>query len=483
MAQGPSGKARQRQDGRGDLFHHRRSSGDKTVWLLKPRLPRSSSWRSSSPRTTTTTVTSFSGSAAFIPSNSLACLYALAQDVQRRQALGADVEIVLNVYDESHTVIPVRPDHPPHSGGRRARDGVAGRRADQPVPAGRRPGPAVPRGRHRRGHRRLPRQRLPVDAARAARRPAGRPGRRASRCSPARPKAAWSSCSSTPTTAGCSRVYNFLKDLPDLRGQVTPILPREVARGYLHVSTFDAGRGCPFQCSFCTIINVQGRKSRYRDADDVERVVRANLAQGIHRFFITDDNFARNKNWEADLRPADRPARSRRACASSSSCRSIPSATRSPRFIEKAARAGCTRVFLGLESVNPENLAAARKHQNHVERVPRHAPGLAGAPGDDGGRLHPGFPGRHARVDRARHPHHPARAAHRHPGVLRADAAARLGRPPGAVSSGRADGPGHEPLRRGARDHGPPADDARRSGRASTTGPGTCTTAPSTWRR
>ena len=30
-------------------------------------------------------------------------------------------------------------------------------------------------------------------------------------------------------------------------------------------------------------------------------------------------------------------------------------------------RAGCTRVFIGLESVNPENLAASRKHQNHVD--------------------------------------------------------------------------------------------------------------------
>src|SRR5205823_15105861 len=37
-----------------------------------------------------------------------------------------------------------------------------------------------------------------------------------------------------------------------------------------------------------------------------------------------------------------------------------------PRFIDKATRAGCTRVFLGMESVNPENLAAAKKHQNHV---------------------------------------------------------------------------------------------------------------------
>src|SRR5262245_39658774 len=44
---------------------------------------------------------------AFIPSNSLACIYALVQDVQQRQALGADVDIVVNGYDESHTVIPV----------------------------------------------------------------------------------------------------------------------------------------------------------------------------------------------------------------------------------------------------------------------------------------------------------------------------------------------------------------------------------------
>ena len=64
------------------------------------------------------------------------------------------------------------------------------------------------------------------------------------------------------------------------------------------MSSFDAGRGCPFQCSFCTIINVQGRKSRRRSPDDVERILRQNWEQGINRFFITDDNFARNKDWE-----------------------------------------------------------------------------------------------------------------------------------------------------------------------------------------
>ena len=94
-------------------------------------------------------------------------------------------------------------------------------------------------------------------------------------------------------------LYNFMNDLPGIEGAPMPILPaRSVKRTAGVVTSFDAGRGCPFQCSFCTIINVQGRKSRYRTPDDVEAIMRANLAQGIDHFFITDDNLARNKNWE-----------------------------------------------------------------------------------------------------------------------------------------------------------------------------------------
>jgi radical SAM superfamily enzyme YgiQ (UPF0313 family) len=95
-------------------------------------------------------------------------------------------------------------------------------------------------------------------------------------------------------------LYDFMKDLPDMKGTPLPFLPKRNIERTLGLSTsFDAGRGCPYQCSFCTIINVQGRKSRFRSADDVENLVRLNWAQGIHKFFITDDNFARNKEWEA----------------------------------------------------------------------------------------------------------------------------------------------------------------------------------------
>jgi radical SAM superfamily enzyme YgiQ (UPF0313 family) len=97
-------------------------------------------------------------------------------------------------------------------------------------------------------------------------------------------------------------IYNLMKDLPDLSHATLPILPAKTIRKMAGAYTsFDAGRGCPFQCSFCTIINVQGRKSRHRTPDDVEAIIRINAAQNIKRFFITDDDFARNKNWEAIL--------------------------------------------------------------------------------------------------------------------------------------------------------------------------------------
>src|SRR5438128_1813742 len=84
------------------------------------------------------------------------------------------------------------------------------------------------------------------------------------------------------------------QDEPNIRIRPASALARNEGRS----SSFDLGRGCPFQCSFCTIINVQGRKSRFRSADDLEAIVRENYKQGITSFFITDDNMARNKHWE-----------------------------------------------------------------------------------------------------------------------------------------------------------------------------------------
>ncbi len=161
-------------------------------------------------------------------------------------------------------------------------------------------------------------------------------------------------------------LYNFMDDLPSIEGVPTPLLPASrIKRTGGTITSFDAGRGCPFQCSFCTIINVQGRKSRRRSPDEIEQIVRRNLAQGINRFFITDDNFARNTDWERvfdkliDMREKEK-ANIKFIIQVDTMCHRLP------RFIEKAGRAGVARVFIGLESINPESLKSARKKQNKI---------------------------------------------------------------------------------------------------------------------
>ncbi len=161
-------------------------------------------------------------------------------------------------------------------------------------------------------------------------------------------------------------LYNYLSDLPDMEDQPTPFLPAEMLKRSMgSLTSFDAGRGCPFVCSFCTIINVQGRKSRRRSADDVEKIVRNNADQGVTRFFITDDNFARNRDWEQIF---DRLIlmQKRDGITVRMTIQVDTMSHKIPRFIEKAGKAGVRRAFIGLENINPDNLKTAGKKQNKI---------------------------------------------------------------------------------------------------------------------
>ena len=247
-------------------------------------------------------------------------------------------------------------------------------------------------------------------------------------------------------------LYNYMHDLPNLQHQTIPYLPQRLVKRYDGVlSSFDAGRGCPFQCSFCTIINVQGRKSRWRDADDIERIVRENAAQGITRFFVTDDNFARNKNWEPIF---DRliELRERQGMDIAFLIQVDTLAHQIPNFISKAFRAGCTHAFIGLESINPDNLVHMKKNQNRITEyrkmfqqwkeagIVTYAGFIMGLPGDtpatikrDVEIVQKELRGRRARVHGA-------------------DAAARLGGPSDPFQQRHLDGSGPQQIRHRERD-------------------------------
>jgi molybdenum cofactor biosynthesis enzyme MoaA len=188
-------------------------------------------------------------------------------------------------------------------------------------------------------------------------------------------------------------LYNFLNDQPSLEGAVAPFVSKENLSfsGDSRQTSFDAGRGCPFKCSFCTIINVQGNAMRGRTPDDIEALIKRNQAQDMRGFFITDDNFARHPRWEEIV---DRIISLKKKKRVTLMIQTDTMSYRIPRFVDKLARAGCRRIFIGMESVNPDNLKACGKPQNRIHEyrtmlqawrdasVVTHAGYIIGFPGD-----------------------------------------------------------------------------------------------------
>ncbi|MGH7062431.1 MAG: hypothetical protein ACREFH_18715, partial [Stellaceae bacterium] len=232
---------------------------------------------------------------AAIPSNTLAALNSLAEDARRRRVLGPGVDIRLHTYDETNQRIrPERIIRAVARTGGRALIGLVGVQSNQ-----------------------FPRAMDLARRFRAAGLPVSIGGFHVSGCIAMLPRMPPEMCEAQALgvsffageaehgrldrvlrdawDGALQPLYNYMDDLPSLEGEPAPILPpRHIRRISGALSSFDLGRGCPYQCSFCTIINVQGRKSRFRSPDDLERTIRANYAQGIRRFFVTDDNFARN---------------------------------------------------------------------------------------------------------------------------------------------------------------------------------------------
>jgi hypothetical protein len=301
-----------------------------------------------------------------IPSNSLASVYALASDAGQRQVLGADVALDITAMDETNTRVRVKDIVALF--GRHDGFGMVGlvgvqsnqfpRALDIARPLREAGIAVVIGGFHVSGCIAMLKEMQPdlqaaLDMGCSLFAGEAEEGR-------------FDRVLQDAANGALAPVYNYMTELPALESTPTPFLPpHNLKRTASHYASFDAGRGCPYQCSFCTIINVQGRKSRRRTPDDIEHLLRQHLRYGFHWFFVTDDNFARNKDWEPifdriiELRQRD-GLNIKMIIQVDTLCHKIPN------FIDKAARAGVKKVFIGLENINPANLMAAKKRQNKI---------------------------------------------------------------------------------------------------------------------
>jgi radical SAM superfamily enzyme YgiQ (UPF0313 family) len=148
-----------------------------------------------------------------------------------------------------------------------------------------------------------------------------------------------------------------------------------------HAMTIQFARGCPFQCEFCDIIVVYGRKPRAKRVEQVLAEIEECHRLGAKQVFVVDDNFIGNKKLAKELL---------RAMAEWGRARGFPidfntevslNAAQDDELLALLRDARFTTVFIGIESPRVASLQETKKTQNTrgdlVESVRRiHAYGI-----------------------------------------------------------------------------------------------------------
>jgi radical SAM superfamily enzyme YgiQ (UPF0313 family) len=131
-----------------------------------------------------------------------------------------------------------------------------------------------------------------------------------------------------------------------------------------HALTIQFARGCPFNCEFCDIITMYGRKPRMKSVEQVMAEIRECHRLGSHQIFVVDDNFIGNKKIAKELlRAIARFGHETGYQVDFNTEVSIDVAL-DDELLGLLREANFTTLFIGIESPRVESLKETRKHQN-----------------------------------------------------------------------------------------------------------------------
>lgn len=117
-------------------------------------------------------------------------------------------------------------------------------------------------------------------------------------------------------------------------------------------------RGCPFKCDYCSVTRFFGATFRTKPIDNILAEIEAS---GADDFFFIDDNMIGNPKFAEQLFKELIPLKKRWFTQFSTT------ALKHPHLVELAGEAGCHEVMLGIESINPKNLASVNKKFNNPD--------------------------------------------------------------------------------------------------------------------
>jgi len=128
----------------------------------------------------------------------------------------------------------------------------------------------------------------------------------------------------------------------------------------LFLAPISTSRGCPFDCSFCSVTKIFGRQYRFRSP---ENIIRELIEKKHGEFFFCDDNFTAHPGRTRKLLNL-----MRRYNIGRWSCQVRCDVAKDEQLLRLMAKSGCKLVCIGFESVNHETLRAYDKKQT-VEEI------------------------------------------------------------------------------------------------------------------
>jgi radical SAM superfamily enzyme YgiQ (UPF0313 family) len=153
---------------------------------------------------------------------------------------------------------------------------------------------------------------------------------------------------------------------PDLGESPIPsfeLLPR-MAQDYA-MGAVQSTRGCPFDCEFCDVIYLFGRKPRHKPIDRIVEEMRRLERLGVRRVSINDDNFIGRPAYAKDLlRKIIEANRTFRRPLSFFTSLTL-NVARDDELLQLLSEANFWQVLIGIESANPESLRETQKVTNY----------------------------------------------------------------------------------------------------------------------
>jgi radical SAM superfamily enzyme YgiQ (UPF0313 family) len=155
------------------------------------------------------------------------------------------------------------------------------------------------------------------------------------------------------------KIYdNPISDLRDLPVPKYELLLNKPIGNMLPVQ---AGRGCSYQCSFCSIACLYKGKYLSRPIDDVVRDLEKIKSLGYKRFYLIDDNIISNPKYLEQL--CDRVTNFKMKWAT----QCVLQLARNKRLLEKVVSSGGELISFGIESINQDGLDLLNKSWLKVE--------------------------------------------------------------------------------------------------------------------